>query len=214
MSTPEASPQLSLPRPPRNFSTPTPYLPVYCDRLIDYFESAPLIQQGERLTQIVESDEKPGRKGKGTLKREVRAICAELPTFEKFASSIGCSSALLVKWCSVYPDWREAYTRAQDFQRNWLYQTGLSDRVQPQAWEFVATNATRFQLRRQQTLEVTQNTVADPRPELAKIPAQDLELMRDISKMLAAGLTEEDRAGLRSIIATASERAMSTTIDG
>jgi hypothetical protein len=190
----------------RNFTTPVTYRPEFCDMLLDYFESAPLTRDGERITQIIESDEPGGRKGKGSLKREVRAICAALPTFEEFARRIGCSSSLLVKWQGIYPDWREAHARAQDIQRIWLYETGLSDRVQPAAWEFVASNCTRFQLRRQPTVEMTIPERIEPDPELAKVSAEDLERARGLAHALTAGFTSEERKTIDRLLAARAER--------
>ena len=143
------------------------------------------------MTQIIEADGETGRKGKGSLKREVRAICAELPTFQRFAKMIGCSSALLFYWESRYPEWSEACARARDIQEHWIFQTGLSDRVQSSAFEFVAGNATRHRLRRQQSLEVLTPEPIETRPDLAAMPAAQLELTRWLAGALARGLSPE-----------------------
>jgi hypothetical protein len=171
--------------------------------LLDLFESAPLTQSGERIT--LEADGETGRKGKASLKHEVRAICAEMPSFEKFARTIGCSTPLLRYWERRYPEWHEACERARDIQRNWLYQTGLSDHVQPAAFEFVATNVTRFQLRRQPTVELTIPESIEPDPELAKIPAEDLERAKGLANAISAGLTSEERATIDQMLAARAE---------
>jgi hypothetical protein len=189
----------------RDFATRLKYRPEFCDMLLDLFESAPLAQQGERITQVLEANGEAGRKGKGSLKREVRAICAQMPSFEKFARMVGCSTPLLRYWEQRYAEWREACERARDVQRDWLYQTGLSDRVQPAAWEFVATNVTRFQLRRQPTVELTIPERIEPDPELAKIPAQDLERARRLAQAIEAGLTSEERAAIDQMLAARAE---------
>jgi hypothetical protein len=190
----------------RDFSKQLKYDPAFCDQLVDYFESCSVTTVGERITQVLEPDEPGGRKAKGSLKREVRAICGQLPTFQRFARMIGCASSLLFYWERRHPEWREACERARDVQRNWIFQAGLSDTVEPAALIFVATNVLRFGLRREQSLIVEPQEPMEPDSQLARIPMEDLERAQGLANAIAAGFTPEERSRIDELLAARSER--------
>ena len=126
-------------RPPGSGST---YRPEFCRALIDYFEC--LAQAPERelapTTTTIGSDKGVSQKA------EVRRICAELPTIEGFAVSVGIPSSTIRAWAAPDgpggPEFRAAYARARDIQRQVLVDRGLTRQYDPTAFMFVAKNIT------------------------------------------------------------------------
>ena len=111
---------------------------------------------------------------KGSKKQEVRLICAEMPTFERFMTSIGVSRVTAWKWRKKYPEWSDAWDRCQEIQKDFLIQGMVSGRIPSLAGIFVAKNVTDM------TDERVMTTVQSERekPLLAdRTPAQ-LEALR------------------------------------
>lgn len=117
---------------PKKCGAPTTYDPAYCDMLIEFFENAPVAEPP------VEYQE-PQERG-GSLKREVRAVCATVPTFERFAATIKTTTVTLWEWSKRHKDFGEAYARAKQAQANFFVQ-GLSQGIMnPTGAIFVAKN--------------------------------------------------------------------------
>lgn len=121
---------------------PSSYDPGFCELLIDYFErggNAPT----RALDAIETTEEGHDSKGaKGSIKREVRRICAELPTFQGFGQELGFSTSEMWKWRGLHPEWAEACARAKDIQERLLIDRGLNRQYDPSAFQFVAMNIT------------------------------------------------------------------------
>lgn len=118
------------------------YDPMFCGMIIDYFENAASAATRE-LDAVVTTEEGFDAKGdKKSVKKEVRRICAELPTFEGFAGSIGFSAQTVWSWRASFPEWAEACARARDIQKRLLIDRGLTRQYDPSAFQFVAMNIT------------------------------------------------------------------------
>lgn len=113
------------------------YLPKYCHLLIAYFERAAKAKTRKLAPVVVQQTGKTGY-----LKREVRQICAELPTIEGFAVSIKIPSTTVRNWARDHEEFGVAYARAKDIQRQLLVDRGLTRQYDPQAFQFVAKNIT------------------------------------------------------------------------
>jgi len=132
----------------RPFGSGSRYLPKYCRLILEYFEKA--ANQGVRelapITVEQAATEQIGARGKkkktGFLKTEVRRICAELPTIQGFAISIGIPSTTVKGWPKDHPEFADAYARAKDIQFKLLIDRGLTKQYDPQAFQFVAKNIT------------------------------------------------------------------------
>lgn len=192
----QTTPRKAL-RPYRNLKTNVSYEERFAYDLLDYFEAAPLSEKSIRETGIVDQTT-----GKITMKQESRDICARMPTFEFFARSIDTSAQNMQHWEAKHPEFALACARAREIQHEWLYQQGLSDRVtHPSAYQFVATNVTSGRLRSSQHLEVSQAPqTIDVRPDIAAVPAQDLERFQMLGKMLQVGLSESQRKWIDRLI--------------
>ena len=121
------------------------YDPMFCEMLIDYFESmavAPTRALDAKTTDEVRTAD--NGKQTGVLKREVRRICAELPTFEGFARSIGFSTGLLREWEMAHPEFAAACACARDIQTQLMIDRGLTGQYAEGAFIFVAQNLTRL----------------------------------------------------------------------
>lgn len=115
---------------------PTSYREEYCEQLIEYFERG--FTESVRALAPVLTEEETSTGGK--QKREVRHICAELPTFEGFAALIGVSSKCLLEWGNRHPAFGVARARAKDIQTRLLVDRGLTRQYDSTAFTFVAKN--------------------------------------------------------------------------
>lgn len=116
---------------------PTKYKPAYCKEIVAYFQTAADAPTRELAPVVTTTDgEKP------SVKTETRRICAELPTLEGFAGSIGVASFTLRQWAEKHEEFRVAYARAQDIQFRLLTDRGLTRQYDPTAFLFVAKNIT------------------------------------------------------------------------
>src|SRR5438105_3374746 len=94
---------------------PTKYRPEICAEMLEYFMSAPQTWTGP-VSFIYDIE----RNGKGRARQEVRTICADMPTFEIFAGSLGITARSLRNWCKDHPEFADAYERCQDVQKSFL----------------------------------------------------------------------------------------------
>ena len=118
------------------------YDPGFCALLIDYFESAAVAPSRELDPTTTAETGESGGHAKTSVKTEVRRICAELPTFEGFANSIGFSVQTVWSWRASFPEWAEACARAKGIQKRLLIDRGLNRQYDPSAFQFVAMNLT------------------------------------------------------------------------
>lgn len=85
---------------------PTKYREEYCERVIEFFS-------GERYKVTGEND--------GKLSKTAN----DLPTFERFASSIDVHVDTLHEWKKVHPSFSESYKKAQQLQKDFLITNAL-----------------------------------------------------------------------------------------
>lgn len=135
---------------------PSAYDPMFCELILDYFEkamrakpralAAVTTEQTDFKAQPASSIDADGKRKRsektGYLKKEVRRICAELPTIEGFAVSVGIPSSTLKQWAHDHQEFADAYARAKDIQRTILVDRGLTRQYDPAAFMFVAKNIT------------------------------------------------------------------------
>lgn len=132
-----------------------------------------------------------------TERTEVAEICAAIPTFERFAISIGTYRLTLVNWAKEFPDFAEAYKICQDAQKDFLIQSMMTGRTPSLAAIFVAKNLT--DMRDEKSLSVSQPEREKPALAENHTPAQLESLKAAVLAAQAAGvrlvIDETEKAG-------------------
>lgn len=95
---------------------PTKYKPIYCQAIVDYFDIPP--SQFRDIT-VTHKD--------GTQIDKTEEEASPLPTFRKFAKSIGVYHDTLLSWCQRWPDFLTAYNRAKEAQKEFIIENALRD---------------------------------------------------------------------------------------
>lgn len=103
----------------RKVGRPSKYNPIYCQKIIDYFDIESSFYRDITITH---------KDGSTIDKSEEEA--APLPTFMKFARSIGTYHDTLSDWCKNYPDFRIAYNRCKELQFEFIVDNGLRGNYQ------------------------------------------------------------------------------------
>ncbi len=173
--------------------TATLYDPSLCDEIIHYFTNA----VASKMVVSEESFEKefPGMMAegpnfKGKHKAIARAVIGDIPTFERFANSLGVTTRTLYNWSAKFPDFAYAMERCNEIQKDIFVQGLASGRIPANGGIFVAKNVTG--MRDEQTVSVQQAPVSTERPALAKYtPAQLQELRELVEKSKALGIQVE-----------------------
>jgi len=110
---------------------PTKYKPEYCTKMIEFFDIDPTY-----VSKIITT-------GKNDYyKEEEKLLPANLPTFEKFASTLDITCDTLVNWSKKHKKFFTAYSKCQELQKNILVANGLAGLYQSNFAIFVATNFT------------------------------------------------------------------------
>lgn len=109
---------------------PSLYDPKYCGELVAFFS----VETYRTITETVE--------GKNWSKETVKEVPNDLPTFEKFAHSIGVHVDTLIEWTKIHPEFSESYKNAKQLQKDFLIQNGLRGLYPAAAFCFVAKNCT------------------------------------------------------------------------
>lgn len=109
---------------------PTEYKEEYCEMIIQYFSVEPQ-QTVYKKTYYAN----------GQLKSEEPVTLAEqIPTFQKFADSIGVHVDTLHEWKKTYKEFSESYARAKQLQEGiWLI-NGMSGLYNSQFAQFFGKN--------------------------------------------------------------------------
>jgi hypothetical protein len=122
------------------------YREEYCLQIREFFESAPQTTDATvavmKHANYVNHHSDGTRFTTGSKREEVRRICAALPTFERFATSIGVTTATLRNWRAKYPEFEEACRMCEQIQRDFLQQGLLNGSIPPNGGIFVAKNVT------------------------------------------------------------------------
>lgn len=171
----------------RIYSThaPTRYDPAFGSDMLHYFANASA--SAMRLySETVEQEEVKGRRV-AKHKAEARAVCGEVPTFQRFANSLGITVNTLESWARKHPEFGYAYARCQDMLKDFLIQSGVAGRIPPAVMIFVSKNLT--DMRDEATLNVQASQVSQDRPVLAdKTPEQLTALKELVEKAASLGL--------------------------
>jgi hypothetical protein len=99
---------------PNKVGRPTKYKPIYCKRLLEYFDKPAFI-----IT------EKTIKTKSGAIITEEIQKPAEPPFLTDFAKTIGVSRKVLWQWGKQYPEFGNALTRAKELQEDIIAKNGL-----------------------------------------------------------------------------------------
>jgi hypothetical protein len=109
---------------------PTKYKKEYCDKIIEYFTVQPQ-QTVYKRTYYAE----------GGLKSEEPVVLAEqLPTFQKFADSIGVHKDTMYEWGKEYKEFSDSLARAKQLQEHIWLVNGMSNLYNAQFAQFFGKN--------------------------------------------------------------------------
>lgn len=103
----------------RKVGRPSKYNPIFCQKIIEYFDIDPSIFRDITITYK-----------DGSTKEISEEEAAPLPTFMKFARSIGTFHDTLHDWVKKYPEFRLAYNRCKELQFEFLVDNGLRGNYQ------------------------------------------------------------------------------------
>jgi hypothetical protein len=95
---------------------PTKYHPIYCQKMLEYFGVNPCNFKDISIT-----------KADGTSIDKTEEEAALLPTFMRFARSIGVWSDTLLDWCKKNPEFSLAYIRCKELQQEFIIENALRD---------------------------------------------------------------------------------------
>jgi hypothetical protein len=112
----------------QTFGRPSTYNPEYAMQMVEFFASAPLVRPDPDM-----SDPSPGR-------REARAVCGTIPTFERFAFNLGVEPSQLNRWAERHEDFRTARARCRAIQNDFFVQGLAQGVMNPTGAIFVAKN--------------------------------------------------------------------------
>lgn len=123
---------------------PSGYKPEYVDKLIAFFDVSPTISK-EKISVN-------RRTGEAQVTEEKEAI--DLPTFERFAHSIGTSHKTLLEWKERFPVFRKAYERAKELQQDVWQTNTLHNRYNSAFAIFMGKNVFGWKDKSEETINV------------------------------------------------------------
>lgn len=110
---------------------PTKYKEEYCQKIYDFFN----------IPHTIEKEVKFYDK-EGNERKKIEEAANILPTFEKFAVSIGVCVDTLNEWCKVHEEFSEAYKKCKNLQKDMLIDLAMRGFYNPTYSIFVAKNIT------------------------------------------------------------------------
>ncbi len=116
---------------------PTKYDKKYCKAIIAYFSTPP-----NRKEMVSKSEGYNRSGGKNFEKKEFRTVPNTLPTFNRFALSIGVNVDTVREWAKVHKEFSEAFAIAKELYKDFLNENGLMNLYSSQYAKFVAINTT------------------------------------------------------------------------
>lgn len=125
----------------REGGRPTKYDEKYCQQLVDFFDREPNEQ-----TEV---------EGRVVFK------ACRLPTFERFAYSIGVHRETLLNWVDKHPAFFDAYKKAKDLQKDIIIQNGLVGGYDKTFAIFTAKNVTDMKDKVDQSIELSDKVQDD-----------------------------------------------------
>lgn len=109
---------------------PTDYKPKYCKMMLDHFDQPLYITKKKEIAsggrKVIVEEEKPN----------------SMPTFERFALSIGVIHETLRNWCKNNPEFFAAYSACKDIQKNFIVEHGMMGGYNAGFAKFLAVNVT------------------------------------------------------------------------
>lgn len=132
---------------------PTKYRPEYCEQIIRYFTVQPQQTVYKRTYYA-----------NGGIKSEEPVVLPEqLPTFQKFADTIGVHISTLLEWANVHDEFSKAYARAKQLQEHIWLVNGMGNLYNAQFAQFFGKNCLGYKDKQEISLdaEVTTGTAAD-----------------------------------------------------
>lgn len=116
---------------------PTKYKRKYCKALVDFFD----VEAYDLITLETMTEYNRDRSIKKILEKK-KPIAKKLPTLYRFAEKIGVEKGTLYDWKEKYPEFKHAFTRAEELTKEFLTTLGLSGIAPPASFIFVASNMT------------------------------------------------------------------------
>jgi hypothetical protein len=78
----------------------------------------------------------------GFKREEVRRICGDIPTWERFATSVGVTTRTLLNWRQKFPEFEESCRICEQIVRDFFIQGLSNGSISPIGGIFVAKNVT------------------------------------------------------------------------
>jgi hypothetical protein len=111
---------------------PSKYDPKFCEEIVKFFDVPKSVRvvkaeiTGKNDYSKTEYEDKPN----------------PLPTFSKFARSVGICHDCITDWAKIHPEFTEAYNVAKELQKEFLMDNGLAGLYPPASFIFTAKNIT------------------------------------------------------------------------
>ena len=122
---------------------PSKFKPEYCEAIIEFFD---IPTHTRELKSEINSTS--GKNGQNEFnKKEWVDKPNKLPTFFRFAQSIGVAKSTVLDWADInnkdkYIGFYDAYNAAKEIQKEFLIDNGLAGRYPPASYIFTAKNIT------------------------------------------------------------------------
>lgn len=108
---------------------PTKYKPEYCKEIINYFDKPLFIEvEVEKMS------------ASGAVKKIKERVANNMPTFERFAHSIGVCMDTLHEWRKHHREFSDAYRKAKGMQKSFVLTHGMSGNYNANFAKFFAIN--------------------------------------------------------------------------
>lgn len=132
---------------------PSKYKKLYCKSIIEFFDK-PLTYTDEEKKYY-----------KGQAYTVTRTLVTELPTFERFASSIGVTMSTMWEWKQAHDEFSNAYKQAQQLQEQMIVGNAMAGRYVGSFAQFYLKNKHQYVDQSQ----IDHTTKNQPMPLLAGI---------------------------------------------
>lgn len=123
---------------------PSKYDPKYCDEIIRFMSGTQHEIVVDRTFYTSKDEIEPDVDWfrRANVKKEEHKVFAQVfPTLERFCHNIGVHKDTLHEWCSIYPEFSEAYKKARQIQESILVENALNNNYSANFSMFLAKNA-------------------------------------------------------------------------
>ncbi|MCK5608275.1 hypothetical protein KAR91_40715 [Candidatus Pacearchaeota archaeon] len=151
---------------------PTKYNKKYCKQIEKFFNR-------NLVDEVKEDGISLQRKA---TEKVVDRIPCELPTFERFAFSIGVHRETLINWTEKHPEFFDAYRKCKDLQKDILIQHGLSGNYNATFAIFTSKNITDMKDKCEIDNTSSDGSMSPKEINLSKLSKKDLETLLALSK--------------------------------